>query len=111
MKVALGTLLILHGLIHLAIWIPAPKPAAPMQTAHSWLFGDVRAASLILAVLWGVVLVAGGVAYLTGAAWWPVAVVAGAAGSAVLMGLVFSPWWLAAIAIDIGLVVWAFLQR
>ncbi len=111
MKVVLGIFLIVHGLIHLAIWLPSPKADAPMQTAHSWLLGDVRALSLLLAVVCGLVLIAGGVGYLISTAWWPVVVIAGAAVSAVLMAVTFTPWWLAALAIDVALIVWAVIKR
>jgi len=100
--VLLGILIMANWLIHLAIRLPSPKVDAPMQTAHSWLLGDVRALSLVLAVVCGLVLIAGGVGYLTSAAWWPVVVIAGAAVSAVLMAVTFTPWWLAALAIDVA---------
>lgn len=115
MRVMLGILIMAHGLIHLAIWLPSPKADAPMQKGRSWLLGDVRALSLALslalAVVCGPVLIAGGVGYLASAAWWPVVVVAGAAVSAVLMAVTFTPWWLAALAIDVALIVWAVIKR
>jgi len=102
MRVLPGIFRIVHWLIHLAIWLPSPKVDAPMQTAHSWLLGDVRALSLVLAVVCGLVLIAGGVGYLTSAGWWPVVGPAGAAVSAVLMAVTFTPRWLAALAIDVA---------
>jgi hypothetical protein len=56
-------------------------------------------------------LVAGGVGYLSSAAWWPAAVIGGAGLSALLMALVFSPWWLGALAIDVGLIIWTLVVR
>lgn len=107
MKVLLGIILIAHGLLHAAIWTPPPSDEAPMRTAHSWLLGEIRPLALALAGVAAVVLVAAGVGYLAGTAWWPVVLLAGAGVSALLMALTFTPWWLAGLAIDAALIVWA----
>ena len=99
-RIALGGLVIAHGLITLAIWIPPPSNDAPMQPSHSWLLGQARLTSLVIAVLAGCTIVVSGIGILTHHDWWVVAGMAGAALSLALYGLFFSPWWLIAIAIS-----------
>jgi hypothetical protein len=48
-------------------------------------------------------------AVLTQAAWWPIAAIAAAATSALLILLTFSPWLLAGLAIDVIVLVLALL--
>jgi hypothetical protein len=76
-----------------------------MDTSRSWLFGDARTLSLVLAVVAGVVMAAAGVGFLTNQAWWSTAGVIGGGLSLALFGLFFTPWWAAAIAISVALVV------
>jgi len=57
-----------------------------------------------LSVLAALLFVAAWIAVLTQAAWWPIAAIAAAATSALLILLTFSPWLLAGLAIDV--IVW-----
>ena len=44
----LGWVVVAHGLLTILIWAPNPRTLnanAPMDTSHSWLFGDARALS------------------------------------------------------------------
>ena len=107
LRILLGLFVIAHGLVHLAVWGPAPSGDAPMETARSWLFGDVRPLAVGLAVAAAVLLAAGGIAVLAGAGWWPWLVVVGSAVSVLLMALTFTPWWIFGLAIDAALLVWA----
>lgn len=71
----LGWFVVAHGLLTIMIWAPNPQGVdanAPMDTSHSWLLGDARTISLILAAIAGVVIAAGGVGFLTHQAWWAV---------------------------------------
>lgn len=105
-----GLLVLVHGFITIAIWVPNPQhvqPAPPMDTSHSWLLGQARGVSVALAVAAGVLLASAGIAFLSGAAWWPLAAIVSGVVSLILFGLFFTPWWLAAIAISAGLVVGA----
>ena len=106
-RILLGLFVIAHGLVHLAVWLPPPGGSTPMQTARSWLLGDVRRLAVGLAVAAAVLLGAGGIALLAGVGWWPWLVVAGSAVSVLLMALTFTPWWLFGLAIDAALLVWA----
>lgn len=64
---------------------------APMQTARSWLFGDVRPVAVGLTAAAAVLLAAGGIAFLVGAGWWPWLVMIGSAVSVLLIALTFTP--------------------
>ena len=107
-RIMLGWFVVAHGLLTLLIWAPNPRTVdanAPMDTSHSWLLGDARALSVVLAVVAGVVMAAAGVGFLTDQAWWSTAGVIGGGLSLVLFGLFFTSWWAAAIAISAELVV------
>lgn len=106
----LGAFIVAHGLVTIAIWSPNPhtvQPAPPMDTSHSWLFGDARTVALALAVSAGPLIVIAGIAFLAHAGWWPQAALASGALSLLLFGLFFTPWWLVGIAISSALVVGA----
>ena len=102
--ILLGLFVIAHGLVHLAVWGPPPSNDAPIQTARSWLLGDMRPLAVGLAIGATVLLTAGGIAVLTEAGWWPWLVIAGSAVSVLLMALTFTPWWLFGLAIDAAVV-------
>jgi hypothetical protein len=104
----MGGFVIAHGLVTIAIWSPNPKsgdPAAPMDTSHSWLFGDARSLALIIAVAAGIAIAIAGIAFLANLQRWPLAALISGGSSLLLFGLFFTPWWLAGIAISSGLVV------
>jgi nicotinamide riboside transporter PnuC len=103
-RVLIGMFFVAHGLIHAAIWLSPPSDDAPMQVGRSWLLGDVRPLSVVLAIVAAAAFVVAGSAYLTSQDWWAVTALGGAAVSTVLMALTFTPWWLAAIAINVVVV-------
>jgi len=107
-RTLLGWFVVAHGVLTILIWSPNPRTAnasAPMDTSHSWLLGDARTVSLVLAVVAGIIMTAAGVGFLAHQAWWPIAGVVGGVLSLVLFGLFFTPWWAAGIAISAVLVV------
>lgn len=107
-RILLGWFVVAHGLLTVVIWAPNPRTAAanaPMDTSHSWLFGDARTISVVLAVVAGLCIAVAGVGFLTDQAWWTTAGVIGGGLSLVLFGLFFTPWWAAGIAISAVLVV------
>lgn len=107
-RTMLGWFVVAHGSLTILIWAPNPQTLdanAPMDTSHSWLLGDARTVSVVLAVVAGVVMAVAGVGFLTHQTWWTVAGMAGGVLSLVLFGLFFTPWWAAAIAISAALVV------
>lgn len=98
--------LIVHGLVHLTVWLAPASPDAPFRVDHSWLLGSGETphrVSVALAVSAAAVFVAAGIALLFGAAvWLPLAVTASAIGLAVAL-LYFNPWLLIDIGINAGL--------
>lgn len=104
MSLLAGLFLIAHGLIHLAIWLPGPKEAAPFDPHHSWLLGDARRYARGLAIAACVLLAAGGLLVLAGDPGGAALAAAGAAISLTLVVLTFHPWLLGAVAIDLAIV-------
>jgi hypothetical protein len=106
LRTGAGVFLILHGIIHAAIWIP-PRPEEPLPgfgSQASWLFADVRAAVVSLAVLAAGGFVLSGVAYLIHQPWWAALAIGAAAASLALAVATFTPWWSAAIVIDLAII-------
>jgi hypothetical protein len=103
MTVLAGLFLVAHGLVHLAIWLPAPKEDAPFDPGHSWLFGDVHLPARGLAVAAAGLLALAGVLVLAGGDARAALAVAGAAVSLALVLLTFHPWLLGAVAIDVAI--------
>lgn len=110
-RAAFGVLLVAHGLLTILIWSPTPRPDAPMDTSRSWLIGDARMVSLVLALTAGLLIAASGVGLLIHQAWWSVAGFVGGALSLALFGLFFTPWWLVAMVISAALLVAALRDR
>jgi hypothetical protein len=109
-----GVLVVAHGLLTIVIWAPNPQTSsvdAPMDTSHSWLLGDARTVSLVLAVIAGVVVAGAGVGFLAHQGWWTAAGAVGGVLSLALFVLFFTPWWAAAIVISLALVVVAVGER
>lgn len=105
MRWAAGLFLVAHGVLHALIWGVPSRGDVPFDAHRSPLLGDVRVASTLLGVAAGVLFVVAGGAFLAGASWWPYTAVAAALTSLLLLVLTFTPWWLAALAIDV-VVVW-----
>ena len=109
-RVVIGLFVIAHGLVTAGIWAPdySAAPAGQVQPpnpSHSWIFGDVRTFSLIFGVGVGLAVVLAGVGFLVDADWWPQAALASGVASIVMFAVFFTPWWLAGIAISMGLTV------
>lgn len=104
--------LAVHGLLHLAIWLPqpAPEPAKPppFHPDHSAVLAAVHtppsavhALSLALAAATAATYLLAAGAVVWGAAWAvPVTIAAALAGLA-LKGLYFHPWLLLGIGLDV----------
>jgi hypothetical protein len=90
-RIALGVLFVAHGLLTILIWSPRPSSRAPMDTSRSWLLGNARTASLVLALTAGPLIAAAGVGLLSHQAWWSLAGLTGGALSLALFGLFFTP--------------------
>ena len=107
-RLAIGLFLIAHGLVHAAVWAtPKPKDGkAPFEPGHSWLIGTTKGLSAVLAIVVGLVLVAGGIALFSQAELWRPITVVGLAGSLLLDVLYFNPW-LIFIGVVNGAFIWA----
>jgi len=110
-RTAFGVLLVAHGLLTILIWVPSPSPEAPMNTSRSWLLGDARTASVVLAFTAGVLIVLAGAGLLSNQNWWSLVGLAGGTLSLALFGLFFTPWWLIGITISATMVVVALRDR
>lgn len=106
-----GLFLVAHGLVHLAIWLPRHQEGAPMDPGHSPFLGDVRAASVVLAVIAAVAFVVAGIGVLLATTWWAPVAIGAAAVSLALVALTFTPWWLFAVVIDVAVIVLAWRAR
>ena len=109
-RTALGGLVVAHGLLTAAIWLPKYKEVEgttiqPANPSHSWLVGDARGVALALALTAALLLVVAGAAFLSHQTWWPTAGLTAGAVSLLLFVLFFSPWWVIALAISGGLVI------
>lgn len=117
MRIVIGLLLLVHGLIHIAIYAsPAPdeRAAAAFKFGHSWLlspvgFGEtaLKATGTPLWIVAGAGFVLAGLAVfgLLPIVWWqPLAIVA-ASASLVLFGLFWHPWIVAGVAADVAVLV------
>jgi hypothetical protein len=102
-----GLFLVAHGLVHVAIWSAPRSEDAPFDASHSPLFGDVRVVAAVGAVVAGAAFVVSGIAYLTAQDWWAAWALAAAGISLVLLVVTFTPWWLLAMLIDVGIAVLA----
>jgi hypothetical protein len=102
-SVLAGLFLIAHGLVHLAVWVPAPEQDAPFDPGHSWLLGEIRRPARAVAATAAALLSVAGILVLAGAH--AGAAVVGAAVSVALVGLTFHPWLLGAVAIDVAVAV------
>jgi hypothetical protein len=85
--------------------MPEPKDDAPFDPHRSWLLGEAGQLMRALAVAACVVLVVAGVLVIAGAGLGAALAVAGAAVSLALVLLVFHPWLLGAVAIDVAIAV------
>ena len=116
--------LLLHGLLHLAVWLPKPEPApgrpAPFEPDHSAVLTQERVPqrtihrlAILLASTAAVLYGVAGLAVAVGTSWAvPLAVLAGTVGIAIKL-LFFHPWLSVGIAIDLlvlssALVEWPF---
>ena len=102
-SVAAGAFLLMHAVITGAIWIPAQRGAEMPGWGRqaSWLFADSRPIMVTLGVLASASLAVAGVGVLGHHDWWAGAAIVGAIISFALITATFTPWWSAAVAINL----------
>jgi nicotinamide riboside transporter PnuC len=102
-RVAAGVFLLVHAIITAAIWIP-PQRGGDLRgwgRQASWLFANSRPAMITLGVVASVALGTAGGGVLADQGWWPAAALVGAGASMALIVATFTPWWSAAVAINL----------
>lgn len=104
--------LLVHGLVHLAVWLPHPEPEPakppPFAPDHSALLTAVRVSapatrriSEVLAVATAAAMVLAALGVLLGQEWAVGTAVLGATLGLVLKLVFFNPWLLAGITLDL----------
>jgi hypothetical protein len=111
----LTVFLVLHGLLHLAIWLPQPKPDGPAPPFHpdrSALLAAVSvpkaatsALSVTLAAAAAGAYVVAGLAIAVGNAWSVPLAVAGAGIGLTLKLLFFHPWLVVGVLLDVAVLM------
>ena len=101
-RVLIAGFLVLHGIIHAAIWIP-PQRGAQLENfgpQASWLFAEVRPVVVTLALVAAGGFALSGVAYLAHWDMWAFSVPIAAVSSMALVVATFTPWWSFAVVIN-----------
>ena len=117
LRLAIGGLLVAHGLVHAALWLPQAvgvrrSEDAPFDPGHSWLLSGlsdsgVRTLGCVLAVAAAIALAGAGLGYIAEQAWWPVAAMGGAGTSLALIVLYWDVWLSVGVLIDVAVVAGA----
>ena len=107
-----GLFLMVHGLVHLAVWVaPFDPTKASFNPAESWLlerFGlesQARPIAVGSSIACAVVFSVAGVAVLGEAGWAPGLAIAGAVLSLLLTTVYFHPWLSINIAINAAIIL------
>jgi hypothetical protein len=105
-RLVVAGFLMLHGLLHAAIWIPRQRvgelPGFGQQA--SWLFAEVRPVVVSLAVIAAGGFAFSGVAYLMRLDVWAFSAIIAAVASMALIVATFTPWWSLAVVINLTIV-------
>ncbi len=114
MAALVGLFLILHGIVHVAVFVPEPGPNVPWVPIRPFVPGMThrppqtrRLAAVAFAALTMVVYVVAGMAIITGAAWWTLAAVLAAGASLVLLVGNYHPVLVSGVLLDVTVVVLA----
>lgn len=102
MRIGGGLFLLAHAFITGAIWIPEQRgeELKGFGSQASWLFAGSRPAMVAVATMAAVCLAAAGIGVLMDAGWWAPVGLVGAVTSLALIAATFTPWWIAAVAIN-----------
>ena len=107
-RFVLISFLIVHGLIHVAMWVFVTKPTAgkeaPFDSSYSWLLGSQKTLAASVALVTAAILVAAGFGLWAHADWWRMAAVIGLTASFVLMVVYFNRWFIPIEVVNAALV-------
>jgi hypothetical protein len=94
--------LVLHGILHAAIWIPPQRGDELANFGHqaSWLFAEVRPVVVTLALVAAGGFALSGIAYLAHWDMWAISATIAAVSSMALIVATFTPWWSIAVVIN-----------
>jgi hypothetical protein len=110
-RVLVAGFLIVHGLVHVALYVIQPKADAkpPFDSGHSWVLAGMhvaarpaRVTSMTLSWLTAALFTVAGLALLVDADVWAPTAVAAAVSALVLKLAYFHPWLLIGLALDAG---------
>jgi hypothetical protein len=108
-RLLLAAFFVGHGLVHgIMFALPYSAQAAadlPFNPSHSWLIGDTRAFAFVVALAVTVAFVLAGAGYVGHAGWWPLATIAAAGLSLLLLALYLSKWWTVGLVISVVLAI------
>ena len=103
-SVVAGVLLLVHGFVHLRVWVWGGTGDGSPDPRHSWLIGDARVVASALAVLAAALLAIAGVGALADQDWAALVAIAGGVVSVALLVLVFNRWLLLGLAFDLAVI-------
>jgi hypothetical protein len=101
-RLALAGFLVVHGILHAAIWLP-PQRGSDLPNfggQASWLFAEVRPVVVTLALVAASGFALSGVAYLAHPDVWAVSATIAVVASMALIVATFTPWWSFAVVIN-----------
>jgi uncharacterized membrane protein YphA (DoxX/SURF4 family) len=111
LRLLFGIFLILHGLIHSAIWLPSSTPKGPFNAGHSWLLNSIglqpdiiRTITVVVTIIAALALIIGGIGLLTHQTWFNIPILIGSIVSLLLIIGYFNPWMSLAILLDLGII-------
>lgn len=111
MEILAGLFLIVHGLVHLAVWLPDyNSDTSPFDARRSWALAAIglgsarRAMAVGVAVACAVSFAVAGAGVLAGAGWAAGLAMATASLSLLLSGIWFHPWLLFNMGINVAII-------
>lgn len=120
MRIVIGLMLLIHGLIHVAIYgsslstAPAVPGQGAFRLAHSWILSPLGLQGTGLKIIGTPLWIVAGLGFVTAglavfhvlpSAWWQGLAVAAAVASLLLIGFFWHPWLIAAIVADVAVLV------
>jgi hypothetical protein len=110
-RVLFGIFIILHGLIHAAIWLSPASREGAFDPRRSWILDSIglqtdviHAVAVVLGIVAALALVGGAIGLLAHQGWAHIPLLVGSGVSILLIAAYFNPWMSLAILLDLGIV-------